>query len=96
MCIPRNKIEIMIELRTDYNVYLIFDETLTLTILIIGKILQETKKHLYNMCTTSAQRLQRWSNIVQMGERGNFRLPAQRGHTRKSIKYTLIGSSQHQ
>ena len=48
------------------------------------------------MCTTSVQRLQRWSNIVQMGERGNSRLPAQRGHTRKSIKYTLIGSSQHQ
>ena len=23
-------------------------------------------KHLYNMCTTSAQRLRRWSNIVQM------------------------------
>ena len=23
-------------------------------------------KYLYNICTTSAQRLQRWSNIVQM------------------------------
>ena len=23
-------------------------------------------KHLYNICTTSAQRLRRWSNIVQM------------------------------
>ena len=23
-------------------------------------------KHLYNICTTSAQRLQRWANIVQM------------------------------
>ena len=23
-------------------------------------------KHLYNICTTSAQRLHRWSNIVQM------------------------------
>ena len=44
--------EIMIELRTDYNVYLIFDETLTLTILIIGKVLQETK----NICITCVQR----------------------------------------
>ena len=26
----------------------------------------QTKKHLYNICTTSAQRLRRWSNIVQM------------------------------
>ena len=24
------------------------------------------KKHLYNICTTAAQRLRRWSNIVQM------------------------------
>ena len=23
-------------------------------------------KHLYNICTTSAQRLRRWSNLVQM------------------------------
>ena len=23
-------------------------------------------KHLYNICTTAAQRLRRWSNIVQM------------------------------
>ena len=26
----------------------------------------ENTKHLYNICTTSAQRLRRWSNIVQM------------------------------
>ena len=25
-----------------------------------------SKKHLYNICTTLAQRLRRWSNIVQM------------------------------
>ena len=27
---------------------------------------QVNKRHLYNICTTSAQRLRRWSNIVQM------------------------------
>ena len=27
---------------------------------------QQNTKHLYNICTTSAQRLRRWPNIVQM------------------------------
>ena len=30
------------------------------------------KKHLYNICTTSAQRLRRWSNIVQFFLLGYF------------------------
>ena len=28
--------------------------------------IQANTKHLYNICTTPAQRLQRWPNIVQM------------------------------
>ena len=29
-------------------------------------VAQQTQKHLFNICTTSAQRLRRWSNIVQI------------------------------
>ena len=31
-----------------------------------GTVGRASTKHLYNICTTSAQRLRRWSNIVQM------------------------------
>ena len=30
------------------------------------KCIPANTEHLYNICTTSAQRLRRWSNIVQM------------------------------
>ena len=32
----------------------------------INRIFPANTEHLYNICTTSAQRPQRWSNIVQM------------------------------
>ena len=31
-----------------------------------GVVYPANKKHLYNICTTTDQRLGRWSNIVQM------------------------------
>ena len=42
-----------------FNYYLLFIEQEYMYI-------QQSTKHLYSICTTSAQRLSRWSNIVQI------------------------------
>ena len=43
MCILWNKMEIMMELRTVYNVYLIPQKTLLVAIVIFGKTVEQTK-----------------------------------------------------
>ena len=40
--------------------------TATMTESMISKRGPANTKHLYNICTTAAQRLRRWSTIVQM------------------------------
>ena len=48
-----------------FNIKKVYADLVSSGDALYGRIPANTK-HLYNICTASAQRLRRWSNIVQM------------------------------